>query len=77
MSDAPIEKVLGDGVQSLTLTTYCNDDGQWQLEIVDADNNKTVWEDPFDSAEAALAEGENAVNEEGLSAFIGDWSQLL
>ncbi|MFK5987005.1 MAG: transposase [Pseudomonadota bacterium] len=46
-----------------------NDDG-WFLEIVDIDNNSTIWDEPFDSDQLAFDEAMNAIEEEGILAFI-------
>jgi len=41
----------------------------WSLEVVDEDGTSTVWDDLFDTDQAALDEVLKAINEEGLSAF--------
>lgn len=43
----------------------------WILEVVDEYNNSTVWDDPFDSEELALAEVKAMIQEEGIVTFIG------
>ena len=50
-----------------------DDDGEggWLLEVVDEDNNSTMWEDPFDSDEDALAEALAAIAEHGIDTLIG------
>ncbi len=50
---------------------YEDGEGGWLLEIVDEDNNSTMWEDSFDSDEDALAEALAAIEEEGIRALIG------
>lgn len=44
-------------------------DTQWSLEVVDEDGTSTVWDDLFDSDQAALDEVLKTIKEEGLSAF--------
>ena len=46
-------------------------EGGWLLEIVDADNNSSMWEDSFDSDDEALAEALAAIEELGIDSFIG------
>ena len=41
----------------------------WSLEIVDEDGNSTVWDDLFDTDQAALDEAFKVIQEEGISAF--------
>ena len=48
------------------------DSGGWILEIVDEQWNSTVWDETFPSAKEAIEAGIKAIDEEGISAFIGD-----
>ena len=49
---------------------YDDGEGGWLLEVVDEDNNSTMWEDPFDSDEDALAEALAAIAEHGIDTLI-------
>jgi hypothetical protein len=42
---------------------------RWSLEVVDEDGTATVWDDLFDTDQAALDEVLKTIKEEGLSAF--------
>jgi hypothetical protein len=42
---------------------------RWSLEVVDEDGTSTVWDDLFDTDQAALDEVLKTIMEEGLSAF--------
>ncbi len=42
---------------------------EWSLEVVDEEGTSTVWDDLFDSDQAALDEVMRAIKEEGLAAF--------
>ena len=42
----------------------------WTLEIVDQDDGSTVWNDPFDSDAEALDVALNAIDKNGISAFL-------
>jgi hypothetical protein len=45
--------------------------GGWLLEAIDEYNNSTVWDDPFDTDQAALDEALDVVENEGIEALIG------
>ena len=49
---------------------YRLEDTEWSLEIVASNGCSTVWEEPFDSDEAALAEGLSAIKDEGIKSFF-------
>jgi hypothetical protein len=44
-------------------------ESKWSLEVVDEDGTSTVWDDLFDTDQAAFDEVMSAIKEEGLSAF--------
>ena len=46
------------------------------LEIVDKFGNSTVWEEEFATDEAALGEALQAIQNEGISAFVGKASDV-
>ena len=43
---------------------------RWSLEVVDENGTSTVWDDLFDSDQAALEEVMKAIDEEGPAPFI-------
>lgn len=45
--------------------------GRWLLEVVDDHWNSTVWDDEFDTEQAALDAALAAIAEEGIRAMIG------
>jgi uncharacterized protein len=47
-----------------------DEDAEWSLEIVASDGCSTVWEEPFESDEAALAEALSAIKDEGIKSFF-------
>lgn len=47
-------------------------ENRWQLVITDDAGNMTGWEDDFANAEDAIAEGLAAVQQQGVSFFIGE-----
>lgn len=55
---------------SLEVQIYRGPEGGWSLEVVNEDDTSTVWNDPFDSDDAAWAEFLRTLDDEGLGAFI-------
>lgn len=43
----------------------------WSLEVVNEHGTSTVWDDVFDTDREADAAFRNALNEEGVEAFLG------
>ena len=41
----------------------------WSLEIVDHEGTSLVWQEPFDTDDAALSEALRAIEEEGVGLF--------
>ena len=42
----------------------------WSLEVVNAQGTSTVWDDLFPTDEAAFAEFQRTVSQEGMKAFL-------
>lgn len=55
---------------TVEINIYRLPESDWVLEIVDQENNSTVWDEPFLSDEAALAEALQAIKDEGIMAFV-------
>ena len=73
-----IELIYSKHCQSVTrngrtvnLKIYSSGKNDWILEVVDEDNNSTVWDDPFDTDDEAFQEFERTLKEEGIEAMIG------
>lgn len=63
-------KFTEDGITvDVQIYKLSNRDG-WALELVDGDNNSTVWEDLFPTDEAAWKEFETGVREVGLAELL-------
>jgi len=45
---------------------------EWTLEVVSQNGTSIVWDDPFESDEAAFGEFERTIAEEGMEAFLDD-----
>ena len=73
-----IELVYSKHCQSVTsngrtvkVEIYSSGKNDWILEVVDEENNSTVWDDPFDTDDEAFQEFERTLKEEGIGAMIG------
>jgi hypothetical protein len=59
-----------DGI-TIDVQIYMLEGGEgWSLELVDEENNSTVWEELFTTDEAAWREFEAGVKEIGLAALL-------
>lgn len=68
---SPLCQAISSGGQSVQVDIYEHENGGWILEVVDEFNNSTVWDDTFDTDNAALAEVKKAILSEGIKSFIG------
>lgn len=60
-----------DGTHIEVLIYRLEDDVLWQLEVVDAENGSTVWDDKFLNDKDALDEVLRVIKEEGIHTFLG------
>jgi hypothetical protein len=56
--------------KTVEIDIYRTEDSGWILEIVDENNNSTLWEDEFEKDNDALVEALDALKEEGIENFI-------
>ncbi len=68
---SPLCQKISSGGKTVQVDIYANEEGGWILEVVDEFNNSTVWDDPFDTDSAALAEVKKTIQSEGIEAFTG------
>ena len=73
-----IELVYSKHCQSVTrngrtvkVEIYSSGKNDWILEVVDEDNNSTVWDDPFGTDDEAFQEFKLTLKEEGIESMIG------
>lgn len=52
-------------------------ESDWILEVQDSQGGSTLWDDRFDSDEAALAEFRRALKDEGIHSFVVDARKTL
>ncbi|MFC6634691.1 hypothetical protein [Microbulbifer taiwanensis] len=69
--ESELSQAYRDGEVSVHIDIYEDGEGGWLLEIVDENNNSTVWEDSFDTEQEALEEALDALREEGIGTFVG------
>ena len=70
--NSPLSRSVEESGDRVEIAIYRLEDEvmEWSLEIVAADGCSTVWEEPFDSDEAALAEALSAIKDEGIKSFF-------
>lgn len=56
---------------SVQISIYRSEDSDWFLELVAGDGHSTLWEDVFESDDAAFGEAILAIREEGIASFYG------
>lgn len=64
--------ITRDGVTIRLEIHRLDHDPKWALEVVNEAGTSTVWDELFDSNEAAYAAFEQAVEEEGMRAFLDE-----
>jgi hypothetical protein len=55
-----------EGGLTVDVRIYRLENSKWTLEVIDSEGTSTVWDDPFGTAEAALAEFRRCIAEEGI-----------
>ena len=70
------QNVTRNGV-SVRVEIYGDSDGEWILEIVDAENTSHVWDARFETDQQALAEALRALDEETLEFWGADTNRPL
>lgn len=70
-------RVSQDGV-TVRLEIYrLEHESQWMLEVVNEAGTSIVWDDPFDTDDAALTAFHKVVAEEGMQAFLDGAEVIL
>ena len=66
-----LSRRIVDGDVSVEVMIYRPENSlEWVLEVIDQEGGSTVWEDSFQTDEAALVEALAAIDEDGLSSFM-------
>ncbi|NOX67912.1 MAG: hypothetical protein GXP15_01885 [Gammaproteobacteria bacterium] len=64
------QSVMSDGI-TVKLEIYSSGDSDWILEVVDEENNSTVWDNPFSTDDEAYQEFQRTLAEDGIESMIG------
>jgi uncharacterized protein len=64
-------QTVNRGGKTVRLEIYSSGKNDWILEVVDADSNSTVWDEPFPTDEEAYQEFLRTLEEEGIDSMIG------
>jgi len=70
--NSPLSRSVEESGDRVEIAIYRLEDevAEWSLEIVASDGCSTVWEEPFESDEEALAEALSAIKDEGIKSFF-------
>jgi uncharacterized protein len=63
-------KMTREGITVEVVIIRLEHETEWSLEVVNAANTSTVWDESFATDEDAYAEFERTVAEEGMRAFL-------
>lgn len=74
--ESKLSQTYREGDVTVQIDIYEDGEGGWLLEIVDENNNSTVWEDSFDTEKEALDEALEALQEEGIETFVGPVQEI-
>ena len=68
---SPLSQAISSGDKTVQVEIYGDGEGKWILEVVDEHNNSTVWDEPFETDQAALTEAKKTILSDGVSSMIG------
>mgnify|MGYP001828377212 FL=1 len=57
--------------KTVEVEIYSSGKNDWILEVVDEENNSTIWDDPFLTDDEAFQEFQRTLEEEGIDSMIG------
>lgn len=69
--DSPLSQVFEKDGHIVKVEIYSSGKNDWILEVVDAENTSTVWNETFETDALALEEFKRAVDEEGIGSMTG------
>ena len=69
---SPLSQHVERDGHSVRIDIYGNGAGGWILEIVDAHNNSTVWDEAFETDQLALDTAMECIETDGIRTLIGD-----
>lgn len=69
---SPLQQDYTFGAHTVEICIYRTPDTAWTLEVVDEYGNSMVWEDEFETDQAALDEVIRTIHEDGIESLIGE-----
>lgn len=69
--DSPLSQRYERNGKSVSIEIYRLPGTRWSLEVVDEHGNSTVWNEDFETDEAAHSAALNEIELEGIDSFIG------
>lgn len=66
---SPLSRTVSRENRTVQIKIYRLEHTAWSLEIVAEDGNSTVWDDPFEPDQEALAEALQAIKDDGIASF--------
>ncbi len=69
---SPLQQHYTVGTRMVEICIYRTPDTPWTLEVVDEHGNSTVWDDEFETDQAALDEVIRTIHEDGIESLIGE-----
>ncbi|MBB6598024.1 hypothetical protein [Luteimonas sp. MC1825] len=67
---SPLCQSITDNGHTVRVEIYRGPDTDWTLEVVDASNTSTVWDDLFATDQAALDELLRIIREDGMESIV-------
>jgi uncharacterized protein len=71
-----LERTVTEGGKTIEIKIYRLPETRWTLEVIDQYNTSTVWDDEFDTDQAALDEVLHTLREEGIDSLSGPPSTI-
>jgi uncharacterized protein len=63
---SPLSGPYSEGGLTVDVRIYRLEDSKWALEVIDSEGTSTVWDDQFDTDDAAKSEFNRCIAEEGI-----------
>ena len=72
---SPLQRHYTEGEVTVEICIYRTPGTSWTLEVVDGHGNSTVWEDEFETDQAAFDEAMQTIRTDGIASLIGEPSR--
>ena len=70
LNESPLSTSVSIDGHPLRVEIYGTEPDKWILEVVDEENASTVWDDAFESDQAALEEFHRFINKHGVAGIL-------